>query len=339
MRLWHAGCALLCLIGAPMARAGEAEDFFIGKQLKMTVGYGPGTGNDVYARHLAKYLGRHMPGNPAILTVNMPGAASLVHVNYLYNIAPRDGTVIGMPSRNLLTEPLFHNEQAKFDGRKFTYMGSMTRETALCSTWHTSGIATIEDAMKGEVLVGSTAPNSGSSIFPKILNRLFGTRFKPVTGYPDSAAVGLAMERGEVKGYCSFPLSAIRSARPRWLDEKLINILLQLTTRPHPALAGVPMVMDLARTDAQRQMLTLVFADQEMGRPLAGPPDMPPERLAVLRKAFDETMKDPEFLAEAAALHLDVDGPIDGAAVEEVVQSLYATPQQVADEVRAIREE
>ena len=283
MRLAQAALVFLALV--PAARADDAGDFFLGKQLRMTVGYGPGTGNDVYARHLAKYLGHHMPGNPQILTVNMPGAASLVHVNYLYNVAPRDGTVIGMPSRNLLTEPLFHNEQAKFDGRKFSYMGSMTRETALCSTWHTSGIATIEDAMRAEVLVGSTAPNSGSTIFPRILNRLFGTRFKPVTGYPDSAAVGLAMERGEVKGYCSFPLSAIRSARPRWLEDKLINILLQLTTRPHPALAGVPLVMDLAKTDAQRQMLTLVFADQEMGRPLAGPPEMPPERLAELRKA------------------------------------------------------
>ena len=337
MRLAQAALVFLALV--PAARADDAGDFFLGKQLRMTVGYGPGTGNDVYARHLAKYLGHHMPGNPQILTVNMPGAASLVHVNYLYNVAPRDGTVIGMPSRNLLTEPLFHNEQAKFDGRNFVYMGSMTRETALCSTWHTSGIATIEDAMRAEVLVGSTAPNSGSTIFPRILNRLFGTRFKPVTGYPDSAAVGLAMERGEVKGYCSFPLSAIRSARPRWLEDKLINILLQLTTRPHPALAGVPLVMDLAKTDAQRQMLTLVFADQEMGRPLAGPPEMPPERLAVWRRAFEATMKDQAFLDEAAALHLDVDGPIDGRSVEDIVQSLYATPPAVADEVRQIREE
>ena len=137
MRLVFAGAMLACL-AAPVC-AGEAEDFFIGKQLKMTVGYGPGTGNDVYARHLAKYLGHHMPGNPSILTVNMPGAASLVHVNWLYNVAPRDGTVIGMPSRNLLTEPLFGNDAAKFDGRNFVYMGSMTRETALCSMWKASG--------------------------------------------------------------------------------------------------------------------------------------------------------------------------------------------------------
>ena len=320
------------------AQAETSQEFFRDKQLRMIVGFGPGTGNDIYMRHLMKHIAGRLPGKPTIIPVNMPGAASLTMTNYLYNVAPRDGTVVGMPSRNLLTEPLLGNPQAKFDALQFTYLGSVSRETALCFTWNTSGISSLEDAKKQDVLVGSTGPTSGSSIFPRALNILFGTRFKPVVGYPDSAAIGIAMERGEVSGYCSFPLAAIRTARPQWLEEKRINILLQLATRADPDLPNIPLVMDLAKDEEQRQILTLLFADQEMGRPLVGPPEMPNERVADWRAAFDATMVDPDFLAEAVKLKLTVDGPISGAEVEKIVQRLYATPPAVADSVRKLRD-
>ena len=337
MRALALGAAIACGLSIA-AQAETSQEFFRDKQLRMVVGFGPGTGNDIYMRHLMKHIAGHLPGKPTIIPVNMPGAASLTMTNYLYNVAPKDGSVVGMPSRNLLTEPLLGNAQAKFDALKFSYLGSVSRETALCFTWHTSGVSSIDDAKKEEILVGSTGPTSGSSIFPRALNVLFGTRFKPVTGYPDSAAIGLAMERGEVKGYCSFPLAAIRTARPQWLEEKRINILLQLATQADPDLPNIPLVMDLAKDEEQRQILTLLFADQEMGRPLVGPPGMPDERVADWRAAFDATMVDKEFLAEAKKLRLTVDGPISGAQVEKIVQRLYATPPAVAEAVRKLRD-
>lgn len=329
--------ALACAIPCA-AQAQSSEEFFKDKQLRMIVGFGPGTGNDIYMRHLMKHIANHLPGRPTIVPVNMPGAASLAMTNYLYNVAPPDGSVVGMPSRNLLTEPMLGNAQAKFDALKFTYLGSVSRETGLCFTWHTSGITNIDQAKSAEVLVGSTGPTSVSNLFPLALNALFGTKFKPITGYPDSAAIGIAMERDEVKGYCSFPLAAVRSARPQWLDQKQINILLQLATRADPALPGVPLVMDLAKNEEQRQMMTLLFADQEMGRPLVGPPGMDAARTADWRRAFDATIIDKDFLEEAKKLNLVVDGPISGVEVEKVVARLYATPPHIAEAVRRLRE-
>jgi tripartite-type tricarboxylate transporter receptor subunit TctC len=230
---------------------------------------------------------------------------------------------------------LFGNENAKFEARKYSWIGSMSRDASLCFTWHTSDIKTIDDAKKREVLVGSSGVNGSSHQFPMLLNALIGTKFKPLLGYVDSAGVGLAMERGELEGYCSFTWGSIKSARPKWIEDKQIRILLQLTLTKHPELADVPMVLDLAQDEASRQAFTLVFADQEMGRPVAGPPDVPPERLAALREAFDATMADPEFRADASQMKIDID-PIDGKAVERVLDRLYATPKSVIDRVSAI---
>jgi tripartite-type tricarboxylate transporter receptor subunit TctC len=211
----------------------------------------------------------------------------------------------------------------------------MSRDVATCFSWHTSGIATIEDAMKREVLVGSSGVNGSSHQFPMIVNALIGTRFKPLLGYVDSAGVGLAMERGELEGYCSFTWGSIKSARPQWIEKKLINILLQLTTSKHPELPNVPLIMDYARDQAARQAFTFVFADQEMGRPVVAPPDVPAERVAALRRAFDETMQNKEFLAEAARMSIDID-PIDGQAVEELLARIYATPTDVVQRVKDV---
>ena len=313
----------------------DVADFYRGKNLRILVGYGPGAGYDVYARLLGRHLTKHLPGQPVVIIQNMPGAASLTMTNYMYNVAPRDGTAIGLPARGLFIEPLFGNENAKFEARKFTWIGSMSRDAALCFTWHTSGIATIDDAKKREVLVGSSGVNGSSHQFPMLVNALIGTKFKPLLGYVDSAGVGLAMERGELEGYCSFTWGSIKSARPKWIEQKQINILLQLTLSRHRELPHIPLAMDLAKDEAARQAFALVFGDQEMGRPVVAPPDVPPDRVAALRQAFDATMRDQEFLAEASRMAIDID-PIDGKAVEQVLARLYATPKEVIERVAAI---
>ena len=274
----------------------------------MLVGYGVGTGNDLYMRLLARHIGKHIPGRPTIVPENMPGAGSMVMMNYLYN-APRDGTAIGVPSRNLAVEPLLGNDQARYDALKFTWLGSMSRDVSTCITWHTSGIKTVEDATRRDVPVGATGAPADSNIFPKLLNAVLGTKFKTVLGYPDSAAVGIAMERREIDGYCSFTWSAIKSARPQWVAEKQINVVLQLSLSKHPELPDVPLIMDLANDDASRQMFALAFGTQKMGRPAAAPPGVPADRADALRQAFDATMADPEFLEDARRSALEVDGP------------------------------
>jgi tripartite-type tricarboxylate transporter receptor subunit TctC len=319
------------------AKAQSVEGFYKGKVVRILIGYGPGTGDDLYARTLGRFMAKHIPGNPEIVPQNMPGAGGMTMLNNLYNSAARDGTYIGLVRRNLLAEPLYGTEQAKFDALKFTWLGSMGQETALCSTWRTSGIKTIDDAKSHEVLVGSTGQASGSYQFPILLNAIFGTRFKPLLGYPDSGAIGLAMERGEIQGYCSFTLSAIKSARPQWLSEKQINILAQLTTRKNPELPDVPLIMDMTDDPIAKAAMTLVFADQEIGRPVAGPPDIPKERADALRAAFMATMKDPAFLEEAKRSSMDIDGPIDGPAVETVLKAIYASPPAAIEKVLAIR--
>jgi tripartite-type tricarboxylate transporter receptor subunit TctC len=331
---------LLACIGAvvltgSIPASADVADFYRGKTLRIFVGYGPGTGYDVYARLLGRHIGKHLPGQPAIVIQNMPGAASLTMTNYLYNVAPRDGTAIGLPARGLFIEPLFGNDNAKFEARKYTWIGSMSRDTALCFSWHTSGIKTIQDAMKREVLVGSSGVNGSSHQMPMLVNAFLGTKFKPLLGYVDSAGVGLAMEREELEGYCSFTWGSIKSARPKWIEEKLINILLQLTVRKNRELPHIPMASDLTKDEAARQAFGFVFADQEMGRPVTGPPDVPADRVAALRQAFDASMKDPELLADAARMAIDID-PIDGTAVEDVLARIYATPKEVIERVKAI---
>jgi tripartite-type tricarboxylate transporter receptor subunit TctC len=324
---------------AQSASPPAVEAFYKDKKIRMLVGYGVGTGNDLYMRLLARHIGRHIPGRPTITPENMPGAGSLVMFNYLYNAAARDGTVIGTPSRGLALEPLFGNEQARYEAQKFTWLGSMSRDVATCITWHKSGIRTIEDARHRDVAVGATGQPAESNIFPRLLNKVLGTRLKPVLGYPDSAAVGIAMERGELDGYCSFTWSAIKSARPQWLADKQINVLLQLSLSRHPELPDVPLVTDFARDEAQRQIFALAFGAQKMGRPATAPPGVPAERVQALRTAFDTTMADPEFQADARRTGLEIDGPIGGAEVEEIVRQLYATPKDVIARFEAIRNE
>jgi tripartite-type tricarboxylate transporter receptor subunit TctC len=326
-------------IPCPAAAQSSVETFYKDQRVRMLVGYGVGTGNDLYLRLLARHIGKYIPGKPTMVPENMPGAGGIVMFNHLYNVAARDGTVLAHPSRSLVTEPLYGNQQARYDALKFGWLGSINRDVATCITWGKSGVASIEDARRREVAVGSTGASAESNYFPKLLNAVLGTRFKTVLGYPDSGAVGIAMERGELDGYCSFTWAAIKSARPNWLTNKQINVILQLSMAKHPELPDVPLVADLARDEASRQIFTLAFGAQKMGRPVATTPGVPPERLAALRQAFDDTMRDRDFQDDAKRNGLEAEGPITGAEVDDVLRDIYATPKTIVQRYEAIRNE
>jgi tripartite-type tricarboxylate transporter receptor subunit TctC len=318
---------LLCAVSA--ARAQGPADFYKGKSIDLYIGYSGGGGYDIYARALARHMGRLIPGNPTIVPKNMPGAGSLVLANWLYNVAPKDGTAFGMIGRGTGFDPLLGSTKAQFDADKFNWIGSMNDEVSVCVAWHTTGITTLEQVKQKELTVGGTGPAADTDQFPKVLNAALGTKFKVVTGYPGGNDVDLAMERGEVMGRCGWSWSSVIATHQSWMDDKKINVLVQLSLSRHPDLAKIPLIMDFAKTDEEKQIFKLVFARQPMGRPLLAPPGIPADRVAVLRKAFMDTLHDREFRAEAERMKLEIN-PVSGEAVQAIVQEVYRTPKHVA---------
>jgi tripartite-type tricarboxylate transporter receptor subunit TctC len=323
-------CLALCPISA--ARAQGPADFYKGKTVDLYVGYSAGGGYDVYARALARHMGRHIAGNPAIVPKNMPGAGSLVLANWLYNVAPRDGTAFGTIGRGVPFDPLLGSTKAQFDASRFNWVGSMNDEVSVCVAWHTSGITRLKQVMQTELTIGGTGPAADTDQFPKVLNGTIGTKFKIVTGYPGGNDVDLAMERGEVMGRCGWSWSSVIATHKKWIDENKISVLVQLSLKKHPDLPNVPLVMDFASNNEEKQIFKLVFARQPMGRPFLAPPEIPSERATALRQAFMDTMKDTEFLAEAEKMQLEIN-PVSGNSVQEIVREVYQTPRSVADKV------
>jgi tripartite-type tricarboxylate transporter receptor subunit TctC len=321
--------ALFALGPLPVASAQSPADFYKGKTIDLYIGYSAGGGYDVYARALARHMARFIPGNPTILAKNMPGAGSLVLANWLYNVAPRDGTAFGIIARGTAFDPLLGSTKAQFDASKFNWIGSMNNEVSVCVAWHTTGITTLEQVERNELTVGGSGPVADTDQFPKVLNATIGTRFKIVTGYPGGNDIDLAMERGEVMGRCGWSWSSVIATHKSWIDDKKINVLVQLSLSKHADLPHVPLIVDFARTQEQKQIFNLVFARQPMGRPFLAPPGIPAERVAVLRKAFMDTMKSGEFLAEAEKMQLEIN-PVSGDAVQKIVQEAYRTPKAVA---------
>ena len=336
--LLSAVLAAAATVTALAAQAQSVEEFYKGKTIQMMIGYGAGTGGDLYARVLSRHIGNHIPGKPSVLLQNIPGASGLTAVNQLYNVAPKDGTVIGYGPRSLFINPLYGMEESRYESIKFTWLGSMSKETSMCVTWHGSDIKTLEDAKKREVPVGSVGAGGSSYQFPILLNGLFGTKFKPLLGYPSSAAIFLAVERGELDGQCSFSWGTLKSAYPQWIEKKYLNYLAQLAVKKNPEIPDVPLVMDFAKDEETRQVLVLMFADQEMGRPVAAPPGVPADRADALRAAFDATMKDPAFLEDANKSGASIESPIAGREVESVLRSIYASPKEVVAKVKAATE-
>jgi tripartite-type tricarboxylate transporter receptor subunit TctC len=336
-RIATAIVALAALAGVQIspAAAQSAGDFYRGKSIELDIGYSAGGGYDLYARLLARHLGAHIPGNPTIVPKNMEGAASLRLANYLYSAAPRDGTVIGAISRGAAFDPLLNEKGAQFDASKLSWIGSANNEVSVCVALQSSGITTFDDVLTKPLTIGATGVGDDTYQFPALMNAVLGTKFKIVTGYPGGNDVSLAIERGEVQGRCGWSWSSIVTTRMDWITSKKIVVLVQLSLSKHPDLPNVPLIMDLAKTSEQRQIFKLIFARQVMGRPFAAPPGLPADRLAALRQAFNETMKDKAFLADAAASKFEIN-PVDGEQIEALVKEIYQTPAEVTKKAAAI---
>jgi tripartite-type tricarboxylate transporter receptor subunit TctC len=321
--------AILALCPISVGHAQSPADFYKGKNIDLYIGYSAGGGYDVYARSLARHMGRFIPGNPTIVPKNMPGAGSLVLANWLYNVAPKDGTAFGIIGRGTAFDPLLGSTKAQFDAAKFNWIGSMNDEVSVCVAWHTTGITKLEQVKQNELTVGGTGPAADTDQFPKVLNATIGTKFKIIAGYPGGNDIDLAMERGEVMGRCGWSWSSVTATHQNWIDEKRINVLVQLSLSRHPDLPNVPLIMDFAKSNEEKQIFKLVFARQPMGRPFLMPPGIPADRMVAVRKAFMDTMKDGEFLADAEKMKLEIN-PVSGDAVQEIVQQVYQTPKSIA---------
>jgi tripartite-type tricarboxylate transporter receptor subunit TctC len=332
---WSAvGAVLLATIPLSGASADSVADFYKGKTIDFYIGYSVGGGYDVYARLISQYLGKHIPGNPTIVPKNMTGAGSLKLANWLYQVAPKDGTAIGAIGRGTAFDPLFKLKGAQFDASKYTWIGSANNEVSVCVSWKGYGVTKFEDLLTKPLVVGGTAASADTDQFPKILNYVLGTKFKIITGYPGGNEVGLAMERGEVQGRCGWSWSSVSSLHLDWVKNKQIFLLVQLALEKHPDLPDVPLVMDLAKNDEQRTMLKLVFVRQVMGRPYLAPPGLPADRAAALRKAFMDTMHDKDFLAAAQKSKLEIT-PVSGEQLQKLVAETYAVKPEIAARVAA----
>lgn len=322
-------CVAAGLAVASSAQAQSPAEFYKGRNIDFYIGYSVGGGYDLYARMIARHIGKHIPGNPTVVPKNMEGAGSLRLANWLYNIGNKDGSVIATIGRGTPFDPVFNNKGAQFDGTKYSWIGSANNEVSICVAWHTSGITKFEDLLTKPMIVGGTSASADTDQFPKVINGVFGTKMRVITGYPGGNDVGLAMERGEVQGRCGWSWSSVKSTHPKWLDEKKFTILMQLALEKHPDLTNVPLITELAKTDEQRQILRLIFARQVMGRPYLAPPGVPRERLEALRSAFMATMNDKDFLADTEKAQMEIT-PVPGDQIEKLVKEVYATPAEVA---------
>ena len=325
--------AFLALAAPVSARADEIADFYRGRSVTLFIGYSAGGGYDAYGRVLARHLGKHIPGEPSVVVQNMPGAGSLRCANFLYNLAPRDGTAIGHFSRGLAMEPLIGTSPTQFDARRFGWLGSGTDEVSIFVTWHSSAVKSWDDALIKPFTVAGEGSGSDPDVFSAVLKNAFGARLKLVSGYPGSAEVALAIERGEVDGRVGWSWSSLKLLKPDWVAGQRVNFIVQLALNKSQELAQAPLILDFADTERKRQILRLVLSRQPMARPFAAPPGLPQDRLRALRKAFDATMADPEFLAEAKHRGLEVN-PVSGSEIDRLVEELYSTPPDIVAETR-----
>jgi tripartite-type tricarboxylate transporter receptor subunit TctC len=337
LRLGALLTAALGLASAPCAAQDAVADFYRGKQISVMVGFSPGGSSSLYAQALTRHMGRFLPGNPSLIMQHAPGAGGLVAANNVANTAARDGTVIAITGRTAAIEPLLGNKNAKFDGRQFNWIGTANVEYTTCTLWHTAKVKTLKDAMSMEAVVGGSGADATEVIFPKAANKLVGTKFKVVLGYPGSTEILLAMERGEVEGFCGIGWTFLKLRKADWLRDKKINILYQMSLEKHPELPDVPAIIDFAKTPDDRKVFEFLFAPQEMGRPFFAPPGVPAERVKALRDAFAQTLKDPQFLADAEKMGVEVQH-VGGAQIQELVERIYASPADAIARAKAVAE-
>jgi len=333
------GAMLLALgavgLNAP-ARAQDVADFYKTKNVELFIGYSVGGGYDIYGRLVARHIGRFLPGSPTVIPRNMEGAGSVRLTNWLYGAAARDGSVIGTISRGVPFDPILGRPGSQFEAVKFSWIGSANDEVSMCMVMASTGVTTFEDLKKKEIVVGAAGASSDDDQFPRVINAVLGTTMRVISGYPGGNDISLAMERGEVQGRCGWSWSSLKSTHGHWVKDKKVTLLAQLGLSKHADLPNVPSIMDFARTSEDKAMLRLIFARQGLGRPFLAPPGIPAERLVALRKAFDATMKDADFLADADKGKMEIN-PLTGPQVEALVAQVYAeVSPEIAKKVAAM---
>jgi tripartite-type tricarboxylate transporter receptor subunit TctC len=330
---------LLPCTGQTDAQSGQVADFYKGKQVSLYIGTEVGGGYDVYGRILARHLGRHIPGNPAVVVRNMPGAGSLTMGNYIVNGGPSDGTAIAAPQSSLPFEALLHlaspgGKAANFDPTKLSWIGNAAQDVFVLFAWHAAKAKSMSDLTTTELTLGAAGPNTDGALLATALNKVLGTRIKLVVGYQSSGAHMLAMERGELDA-AALAYTSLSTMRPDWVRNGLVRILVQCGVRPHPDLGQVPFVLDLVKSASDREVLELIFSKYQLGRPYFVAPGVPADRVEALRKAFDDTMKDPQLLADSQQSRVEI-SPMSGAEVQARVEALYRSPQALVLRAREV---
>jgi tripartite-type tricarboxylate transporter receptor subunit TctC len=332
-------CALVVGVFAcaalPVFAQAADDGFYAGKQIRVIVGFPPGGGFDSYARTLADHMGRHVPGNPTLIVQNMPGATTAKAAAHIYGVAPQDGTVIGLLHQGLLANQVLDIQGGAFDVTKFNWIGRMGTRLSVGLVWHTTGVKTIEDAKKKEIIMGATSPTATSAMVPLALNHAAGTKFKVVMGYQGSADMYLAMERGETHGLPIAGWLDLIGPRADWVKDGKVAVLYQIALKRHPDLPNIPVLTDLANNDVDRQILALLASTEDMGRSFVSGPNLPAARVDTLRRAFADMMADPVFLADAQKRQLDIDF-MDGKDLQALVQNVGAFPPDIAAKAKQI---
>jgi tripartite-type tricarboxylate transporter receptor subunit TctC len=337
MKVCGAGAAFAALVSAYAggAAAQDVASFYKGKQVTIVVGSSPGGGYDTYARLVARHMGKHVPGGPAFIVQNMPGAGGNVSANYLYNVAPKDGTIIGAYQSGVILEPLLGKTAVKHDPSKAIYLGSANDDVYICIARADAPVKSFKEALTTEMVLAASQ-SSSTSDYPQVVNAVLGSKFKIITGYTGSREISLAIERGEAQGACGLAWPSISVTQPGWFDTGRMQVILQTHATGHPDLnaKGVPLAYSFVKTDEDRAMFDLFFSQSRFGRPFVISPDVPKDRAAALRKAFAATVADEAMRAEAAKARLDLD-PVSGEEVQEVVRKVYASPPAVIAKVKA----
>jgi tripartite-type tricarboxylate transporter receptor subunit TctC len=334
-RLTLAVALVAVAAGAPtFAAAQPAEQFFKGKTINVYIGFAPGGTYDYYSRLFARFIGRHIPGNPSVVAQNMPGAGSFLAANFLYAVAPKDGTALGMITQAVAIEEALASPGVKYKSAEFNWIGRVSGIVELHFTWKTSKAKTLDDATRFEIPLAGTGPGSPSEGYPKLLNALAGTRFKVISGYPGSTQGMVAMERGEVDGALT-SWHTLNRTRPEWLRNHDINLLVQYARERHRDIPDVPTALEAPKTPDGRAMMAFFISSAQVGRAIVAPPGVPAERVATLRAAFDAMLKDPDLLAEIDKSGLEF-VPASGDAVQKVIRDTIAAPREIVEKTQAI---
>ena len=338
-RCWRRMAALaasslfLAALAAPLRPANAADPYFKNRQIRLIVGSAPGGGYDAYGRLLAQYMRDHIPGNPTIIVQNMPGAGSLVAANYIYNVAPKDGTFFGAVNAMLATDPLLYPERVKFDPRQFRWLGSALRENHIGVAWSTARVRSLDDVLKNQLIVAGTG--GATNFDPLFVDALLGAKMKMIPGYQGTKQGMLAMERGEVGGVVGITWASVKATNGSWLRDDKIRAFIQFGLKKHPELPDVSWIYDYARNDNDRAAMDLAFGNSEFGRPFIAPPGVPDQVVEILRNAFEDTMSDPAFQDDAGKRQLDLSFT-SGREIQSLIEKIYRTSPAVVERVKQI---